>query len=241
MSLQDVLTETGSTTLTRVATTPNSTCYFSACYSLYNIPPSLRFFVRPTSCVVQLPYTSPSYLIKPTSSGDRTISTALIFSYTPAPQIQPSQLITSSNQGSYDHSSPSSLPSVSSLPLSYIVTTVTHVMVTTHVDMIPSFTDITPSHVDMTASYVDIPPSSLSTNLKTTCTFLRCTPGYVTISIMATISFALLFLVTAIVSRFIQRYKMALMRYAVMYWVTLSLHESLYLLLIICGTNVHMW
>ena len=220
MSLQDVLTGTDSTTLTGVAATPNSTCYFSACYVRYDSSKQ-RYFVRPTSCVVQLPYTSPSYLIKPTSSGDRTISTALIVSYTPAPQIQPSQLITSNNQGSYEHSSPSNLPSFSSLPLSYIATTGTHVMVTTHVDMIPSFEDITPSHVDMTASYVDITPSSLSTNLKTTCTFFRCIPGYVAISIMATISFALLFLVTAIVSRFIQRHKMALKRYAVMYWVTL--------------------
>ena len=232
MSTLNVLGQTSSTTLRGVATTPNSTCSFSACYFLNSIPATKRFFVLPTSCVVQLPPpTSTPYLIAPTTTGHgaQSTSTALeldqIDSYTPTPEIQHSQLMASNNQGSYKLFSPSTSPSVSTL---LTLTTGTHVMVTTHVAMIPSFADITTSHVDMTASYVDIPPSSLSTNLKTTCTFFRCTPGYVAISIMATISFALLFLVTAIVSRFIQMHKVALERYAVMFCCqSLAFHHLL--------------
>ena len=195
MSLSNVLIGTGSTTLRGVATTPNSTCSFSACYFLNTIPATKRFFVLPTSCVVQLPPpTSTPYLIATTTTGhgDQSTSTALeshqIVFYTPVTQIQHSQLMSPDNQGSYELFSPSTLTSASA---SFILTTVTRVM---HVDMKPSYADITPTHVYTTASNVDITPFNLyntPAGLKTTCASFWCIPGYIAISIMATISVSL--------------------------------------------------
>ena len=217
MSLSNVLIGTGSTTLRGVATTPNSTCSLSACYFLNAIPATQRFFVLPTSCVVQLPPpTSTSYLIAPTTPGDRSTSKALeshqIVFYTPVTQIQHSQLMSPDNQGSYELISPSTLTSASA---SFILTTVTRVM---HVDMKPSYADITPTHVYTTASNVDITTFNLyntPAGLKTTCASFWCIPGYIAISIMATVSFILFLFIVAVVSRFIIRHKIALKRYAV--------------------------
>ena len=199
--LDDALTGTDSTTLSSVATTPDSTCYFSACYNRNEAWPRQRFFVRPVSCVVQLPYTSTSNLIAPATSGDRSISTALEFNHivsnAPTIQMKPPLLMSLDNQGSYGRPSPSTSATVSD-------------------DRIPSYTDITTSHVDMTASYLDIIPSNLeitTTNLKIKCIFFWCIPGYVTMSILATITFGLLLLIAAMVGRFIIWQKMALKRY----------------------------
>ena len=182
--------ETDSNTLRSAATTPDSTCYFSACYNRNEKWPRSQFCVRPVSCVVQLPYTSPSTLIAPATSGDLSISTL---------QIKPPLLMSLDNQGTYGHPSPSTSATVSE-------------------DRIPSYVDITPYHMDMTASYLYIIPSNFDTttvNHIIKCMFFWCIPGYVTMSILATITFGLLLLIAAIVGRFILWQKMALRRYAV--------------------------
>ena len=208
-----------------VASSPDVTCWFSACYKLTQRATSY-YFVPPVSCVVQSHYSQPDashILIKPTTTSDAqpfsTIwATGLQVTYdTPSYQMQPSQ------QMKYTSLDSSTLITASNLPVPHAPASQMH-----EVELVPSSTKDSPSSQTQAtvslalAPYADALQLSLDEGsplytpcaLKTHCySFFHCNPGYVAISLVVMISLALIQLAVAII--LILRQRMISIRYVV--------------------------
>ena len=191
----------GITTLMGVASSPDVTCWFSACYKLTQRATSY-YFVPPVSCVVQSPYSRPDAShIKPTTTSDAqpfsTIwATGLQVTYdTPSYQMQPSQQI---KYTSLDSITASNLP-VPHAPASQMQ----------EVELVPSGTKDSPSSQTQATVSSALAPYAGAFQLSLD----GGNPGYIAISLVVMISLALIPLTVAII--LILRQRMISIRYAV--------------------------